>query len=311
MSRTDLLSAVPPERRRMSRLLLAGLVAALGWLGRGAAEQAPAATYVGTPICVRCHIDFARRWESLAHSRQMLADEPPPELSGCEACHGPGSDHVAGDRKKIVAWAGLETAAASAVCLKCHQGKVEAELWTATIHSELMACDACHEVHHETARSPMLRGEEEGEECAECHGDLPDEAEAGRHHTLVDGALVCSMCHTFHGSANARLLMLPQEEMCAECHIDEDLRPENHQSDEWALGHGEAARADRETCLMCHDEQVSCQSCHIVPVPHAEDFAIEHTAAATEHFDACMRCHGEDYCKLCHEDVPRPTAPNP
>lgn len=282
------------------------LLALAGALATGA--QAPPATYVGTPICMRCHIDFARRWSALEHSQKMLDPALPPERSGCEACHGAGSDHAAGNRKQIVSWSALQPGQAASRCLQCHTEKIQAEQWQATIHAELKTCGDCHEVHKPTANEKLLKAPA-AETCAECHGDLPAEVAAKRHHSLVDGALSCAMCHTFHGSANPRLLMLPQSQLCEECHPGQDMRPESHQAETFKLKlHAEEARADRETCLMCHDEATSCQSCHVVKVPHADDFAVSHTEPAKQHLAACLRCHEEDYCKLCHDDVPKPPA---
>lgn len=288
--------------------MLAALAAASVLAAAGTAPPPPpAATFVGTPICVRCHIDFARRWEGLEHSKKMLDPALPPERSGCEACHGPGSDHVAGNRRQIVRWAELQPGEKADRCLQCHTDKIQAEQWKATLHAELLGCDSCHEVHRPVQRDKMLKMAE-GAECTECHGDLPEEVEKQHHHSLVDGALACNMCHQFHGSANARLLMLPQQELCQECHPDQDMRPASHQAETFRLGHGEEAKADREKCLMCHDEATSCQSCHVVNVPHPGDFAVAHTEVAKQHLAACLRCHEEDYCKLCHEDVPKPEA---
>lgn len=266
------------------------------------ADNSGKVAYVGTPVCLKCHIDFARRWAALDHSKKMVDPALPRERSGCEACHGPGAEHVTGRRKTIVRWEHLELADRSKTCLQCHQGKVEAALWGDTLHSELMSCDHCHEVHKPVKSEHMLKAAD-GDACIECHQDLAKEVEAKTHHTLADGALSCDMCHTFHGSEHGRLLHAPQGELCAECH-DQVPKTEAHQRPDYKLKHKAEAKGHEEQCYMCHEEQTFCKSCHQVPLPHKEDFVTEHGPTAAKIQDACLRCHEADFCRNCHDTVP-------
>lgn len=286
-----------PYRCGGALLLLASIA---GW-----SQNASPNAYVGTDICLRCHIDFARRWAALDHSQAMLADSLPPERKGCEACHGPGGEHVAGRRKQIVRWEPLSTEERTATCLKCHEHKVDPQQWADRTHAELLSCDVCHEVHKPTKRAPMLRADEEGVECAECH-DMEAEVTAGRHHSLADGALPCNMCHAFHGSPNEFLLTQPlDKKLCDECHEGDDMRPESHRHEGFRLGHREEAKGHEAECHRCHSQANFCDRCHVVKLPHAEDYPVTHAEDAKRNGKACRQCHEEAFCKLCHEEVPQ------
>lgn len=266
------------------------------------AEEAP--KYAGAEICFVCHISFARRWAEVSHSKTLLAKDRPADQRGCEACHGPGAAHTAGDRKKIVAWDRLKVQQEWSICLKCHQPTVTLERWQATPHAAGgIACIHCHEVHKPVAREYLLK-KPAGETCQECHEGMKAQIAEGTHHPLPEGVLECGQCHNVHGTAHERSLLAPQDEICTVCHGDEVPQPETHQQENWKLGHTEEAKRNQEKCLTCHSQGGFCNRCHIVPLPHPEQFVTEHGPAAREHLAACRNCHGEKFCLLCHTEVP-------
>ncbi len=269
----------------------------------------PASTgYAGTPLCVRCHIDFARQWQALPHSRKMSDEALPFERRGCEACHGPGAAHAAGQRRRIVAWGLLKAPEQSDICLKCHQKSVSAELWTASPHAPTVACTSCHEVHRPVKRQKLLRAEE-GRDCTGCHSKLAEEIKAKRHHPLGDGALACAGCHQVHGSRQRFLLPKPQGETCQECHGDDVPRTAAHKRADFKLKHQADAKGHEAECRMCHDQQSFCDQCHATPLPHPKDFAMEHKAACQKTPGTCLKCHTATWCKQCHDKLPPPFEP--
>lgn len=292
----------------MKRWILGGAVLALLFAAlpqRAVGDEEPA--YVGTAICIKCHIDFARRWAALEHSKKMTEPGRAPEKTGCEACHGPGGAHVAGQRSQIRKWEPLEVDQRSAICLQCHEDKVQAELWNSTVHALVLSCDTCHEVHHQTEHDSMLR-KSPAATCLECHDTLAAEAKAKHHHPLLEDVLTCGQCHSFHGTTEARLLVAPQGELCAACHGDEVPTTEAHKREDYKLNHKAEAKADQDQCLMCHSEQTFCNTCHIVKIPHAENYALEHADEAKKRLATCLQCHAEDFCAVCHDPVPKPAA---
>ncbi|HIE50473.1 MAG TPA: hypothetical protein EYP85_01830 [Armatimonadetes bacterium] len=259
--------------------------------------------YAGTEVCFVCHIDFARRWGQVSHSKVLLDKKRPADQRGCEACHGPGARHVAGERKVIVAWERLKLREQMAICLKCHQESVKAEWWQATSHAKMeLTCTACHEVHRPVKQEHLLLRSPR-ETCSQCHERMAEQIKAGTHHPLAEGLLECNSCHNVHGTPYPRALNQQQEALCAVCH-DRVPQPESHQRSDWRRAHRPKARAERDKCLMCHSQEGFCNRCHIVPLPHPQKFVTEHGPAARAHRQACLNCHEKKYCLLCHEAVP-------
>jgi tetratricopeptide (TPR) repeat protein len=77
------------------------------------------------PACLNCHASQIR---SAAGYRNFYADPPFAQNGiGCERCHGPGSQHVAG-KARMVTPAGLDSARRDAICAQCHMsGEVRVE----------------------------------------------------------------------------------------------------------------------------------------------------------------------------------------
>lgn len=274
-------------------------------------QQTPP-SYVGSDSCFMCHIDFARRWAAHRHSKALLAKDRPPEAQGCEACHGPGSLHVAGERGRILRWGQLPAAKQTALCLPCHEPKVRANLWEQNPHAVLeLSCTFCHTVHRPMPEEPML-AKKKVELCNPCHQEpLQKAVEAKTHHLLeVEGlTLECGMCHNLHGTEHERSLLQPQEQLCKTCHGQKVPQPESHKAAGWLKQHGkEFQKADqREQCLMCHSQRGSCEACHGgVPMPHPQGFALKHTELAKKVGRGCLNCHEPTYCELCHEKAPVP-----
>jgi hypothetical protein len=66
-------------------------------------SSSAASKYVGAETCKTCHEEIYNAWEKTPHWKTTLDKKGGPSHQGCEGCHGPGADHVAGggDKTKI------------------------------------------------------------------------------------------------------------------------------------------------------------------------------------------------------------------
>ena len=294
------------DRRTLRMSIALPIVVGLGLLLATAQAQTGKPERVGTPICMTCHSSYAKLWASLKHSQAMLADTIPADKRGCEGCHGPGGEHVSRDRKQIVAWDKLDGEAQAKVCLQCHHKLgLSEEQWFARGHAAVTTCTECHEVHRQTGHNKLLKPAE-GQECSPCHDDMADKVKAKTHHTLADGALACSQCHAFHGTPEQHLLVKPQAKLCADCHGEEVPKPESHARKGFRLGHRADAKGKQDECLMCHEQESFCNTCHTVKIPHREDYVEKHEKEAKAKPKACLSCHDAKYCGQCHDPLPEP-----
>src|SRR5580700_1730546 len=87
-----------------------------------AAASAEDSKFVGSETCKGCHEDVYNSWAKTAHWKTTLNKEPSHQ--GCEGCHGPGAEHVAGggDASKIFNPSKHSAKEVDAKCLTCHAG---------------------------------------------------------------------------------------------------------------------------------------------------------------------------------------------
>lgn len=263
------------------------------------------ARYVGSDICFECHLDVARLWATLPHSRRMLDEKLPKHLQGCEACHGPGSWHVIQRRGNIIAWEKLSVPDKNAICLQCHE-RVTPEKWHTSPHGggkegerQPPACTDCHEVHFPVKRPWMLKAPSR-ELCLSCHAGIIRKAEKGLHHPVVVKPLQCAACHDAHdGSIPGMLKSLPTR-LCRRCHDLSAIKPSDH-TPAFRKGHGVKGRKDR--CSACHGRE-GCQNCHGITMPHPRRFRRRHQKPVFTSPSVCVRCHTPRDCLKCHREAP-------
>jgi predicted CXXCH cytochrome family protein len=180
-----------------------------------APQTIPGAAFVGDKACADCHAQISRVFSSSPHARIGLVSPERAGLTGCESCHGPGSLHVSGggDRARI-----LNPGKDPTRCLECHRA-VEAEFHLPQRHPVLeqkMNCAQCHDPHGSDMMKPAsgLAMARVNETCAPCHRDQTRPV-VFEHPAMREG---CTICHTPHGSINAKLLVQRDANMCLRCH---------------------------------------------------------------------------------------------
>src|ERR1044071_4261077 len=84
--------AMSQQVPRLTLLLLAAMPVLTGGLW---AQRAGSSPYVGSNVCEECHRQGYRRFSATKMAKAFF-ESPKSDLEakGCEACHGPGQEHV-------------------------------------------------------------------------------------------------------------------------------------------------------------------------------------------------------------------------
>jgi predicted CXXCH cytochrome family protein len=185
-----------------------------------APPQIAGAKYVGSKQCAECHDDITSHFASASHAR-LIAQGSNAQETGCESCHGPGSLHVkAGGGAGTI----INPKNSPDTCFQCHLDK-RAKFSLPNTHPVLagkMSCGDCHDPHRGSARpgnaTELARA---NETCIKCHlqqgGPFVFEHEAVR-----EG---CVACHDPHGTVNAKMLRIRNQNLCLQCHFQQQTAP--------------------------------------------------------------------------------------
>jgi DmsE family decaheme c-type cytochrome len=180
--------------------------------------------YVGAETCKTCHEEIYNAWEKTPHWKTTLNKKGGPSKQGCEGCHGPGAEHVAGggDKTKIFAFEGKPRQETSALCLSCHGEAHEQSHFTESAHSSSdVGCLDCHSPHHAKEKE-LLLVQDPPKLCYGCHTSAKADFAKPYHHRVNEGLVQCNDCHNPHGTGTVRQLRtLPSgDAVCYKCHVD-------------------------------------------------------------------------------------------
>jgi len=257
----------------------------------GATENAPnAAQYVGSDTCKTCHEDlYKNSFEHTAHFKTTLDGG-----HGCESCHGPGSEHVAGggDITKIISFKNLSREESSQRCLGCHAEKHAQQHFAESAHSSNgIGCLDCHSPHH-GKEAQYLLVQSQPQLCYGCHTAEKADFAKPFHHRVNEGLVECSDCHNVHGTVRLRQVReLPNGDfVCYKCH-SEKRGPFVY----------EHVPVKTEGCTSCHTPHGSinprllrvsqvnllCLQCHTFPTQGP----MGPVHNLSQKYQACTMCH--------------------
>lgn len=179
--------------------------------------QIPGAKFVGSGECAQCHETITRGFHDATHARLNVAATAGAKEIGCEACHGPGSEHVkrGGEPGTIV-----NPRTSPSACFQCHLDK-RGEFSLPNTHPVLagkMSCTDCHDPHRgDTAPGSGTSLNALNDTCFRCH--LPQRGPfAFEHEAVREG---CVTCHNPHGTVNDKMLRARNQALCLQCHFQQ------------------------------------------------------------------------------------------
>ncbi len=253
-----------------------------------------ASKYVGAETCKACHEEIYSAWEKTPHWKTTLNKEGGPSKQGCEGCHGPGADHVAGggDKTKIFVFEGKSREETSARCLSCHgQGHEQSHFAESAHASGDVGCLDCHSPHHAKEEQHLLV-QNQPQLCYGCHISAKADFAKPYHHRVNEGLIQCNDCHNPHGTGILRQVRtLPSgDAICYKCHVDKQ--------GPFVYEH---VPVKTEGCTSCHTPHGStnprllnvmpvnmlCLQCHTFPTQGPAGPVHNQSAK----YQACTMCH--------------------
>jgi DmsE family decaheme c-type cytochrome len=250
--------------------------------------------YVGAETCKTCHEEIYNSWEKTPHWKTTLNKAGGPAKQGCEGCHGPGADHVAGggDKTKIFVFEGRSRQETSARCLTCHGESHQQSHFAESAHaSSDVGCLDCHSPHHAKEKEHLLV-QSQPQLCYGCHTSAKADFAKPYHHRVNEGLVQCNDCHNPHGTATIRQARtLPSgDAVCYKCHVDKQ--------GPFVYEH---VPVKTEGCSSCHTPHGStnprllkvslvnmlCLQCHTFPTQGPAGPAHNQSAK----YQACTMCH--------------------
>lgn len=211
-------------------LLAGGRSASADTVKRSALRQEPAkqdaSKYAGAEACQACHEEVYKKFEPTPHWKTMFDTRRGPQWQGCEACHGPGAEHIeaGGDKTKIFTFKDASAKRISQQCLECHTYGEEHSNFARSAHlTNDVSCLDCHSPHNAKEKQFLLV-KAQPQLCYTCHMEVKPLFSRPFRHRVNENLVKCTDCHNQHGGflTRAARSTASQDVVCFTCHVDKN-----------------------------------------------------------------------------------------
>jgi predicted CXXCH cytochrome family protein len=253
--------------------------------------------YAGSNACQACHEKQYASWKSSRHDAEFKPEQKIDQTCnachttvtdislqnniGCEACHGPGEDHITGggDKTKILSDRSAD------ICGRCHNGnRSDNTGWAEEYKPGMKLADIkglklipvapdklappVKDIHPSLTYNMWL---------VSGHAKTP-ERNIEINGKKWEGPVTCAACHNPHGSDSKAQLVMDAKELCRSCHFQgEVLR-------------GFGAKGIEETRSL--HTAAACVACHMTEKNHLmRMFRPDDPNLAEDRLDSCSACH--------------------
>lgn len=262
----------------------------------------------GADQCLRCHDESSELngmgiFKNIHGSRKQKGS--PFQSLQCEACHGPAGDHTKsrlrdGELREPMITFGTNSPVPAekqnSVCLGCHKDSIKHD-WQGSEHERAdVPCSSCHLVHQ--SHDPVQKKATQVEACGSCHKKQLALTHQRSSHPMQNGEMVCTDCHSPHGSMNdAALKHATTNTNCYSCHAEKrgpllwEHEPVTEDCSTCHNPHGSVNEA-----LLTKRTPQLCQSCHSSAghpsVPYVDN-DVNTASAAFVLGNSCTNCHSQ------------------
>jgi DmsE family decaheme c-type cytochrome len=256
------------RRGALSAIWLRPILLAGSLTGMLAQSSPPAQRFIGSEQCGLCHTDIYKEFYRNPHFKSIALGKDAPEKTGCEGCHGPGSNHMSagGGAATIRAFSQMTPTQVIDTCLSCHSKDLSKANIRRSAHTDAnVVCTNCHSVHH-SPTAKFLLAKKQSELCYGCHEPVRAQFNMPVKHRVNEGVIQCTDCHNPHGNFAASWGNCSTSSLLSASHDNE------------------------EPCLKCH-------------VDKRGPFVFEHASVRVEGCNACHVSHGSTNAKLLKRPV--------
>jgi predicted CXXCH cytochrome family protein len=234
------------------------------------------------PLCDGCHsVDYN------IHTKQVAEWNV-----GCEACHGPGSAHVASPtRGNTLSAARMDYVAASDTCIRCHsQGQplgnpIEGKYydWAVGYHPGAKLQDFWKLEDHTLGQTNFYYFADGTAHKNRMQGN--DFVQS----VMYRRGVTCFSCHDVHGTGNYAQLRKSADKLCLDCHGPNSLNGPRTATLEEHTHH--STNSAGSSCIECHMPKIETEIGDVKVRSHTFAFI---TPAMTDRYgipNPCTTCH--------------------